>query len=110
MIGFDYKKYSLDHEWKDCLDKETHERLEIYYSQFIIAYEITCVKCGLFIGHEEVDCNKNTPGFTAQMNNSLFWVADKRLNKLIVKNNFRDGIDYSKIYSCAEMLIKDIIE
>ncbi len=104
MIGFDKFKYPLDHKWIDKLNNS--DWANTHYYLFDTYYEIQCEVCNLFIRHED----RNILSYNGVID---YFVALNPMNydgNPIIRFNNRKDIDFSKIYSCKEMLIKNIIE
>ncbi len=95
MKGFDPDKFPKDHIWKDYFNFS--EKTTCYYN---IIYNVFCENCYMIIGHSE-------PKAPAGFRKNMFVVYELHRSEIYYTSC---AIDYTKIYSCSEMLIKNIIE
>lgn len=99
MVNFDKNKYPLDHEFEN-----NSSLYYVNYGKFYeIGYDILCKKCNLFIRHEEV-IREQTVDF---LNDCFYAEID---NKLLFHYVNRDIFTFSKVLSCAEVMIKKLLE
>jgi hypothetical protein len=106
MIDFDKTKYPLDHEWEDKFPNIDKNKFGNIYDTY---YVVQCLKCNIRIQCEEVNSNKTKSIYKVNQ----FVVSDGISHDTIysVYNSVINSvIDYTKVYSCAEMMIKKLLE
>jgi hypothetical protein len=96
MINFNKSKYPSDHEFISVYD------YTLYESIYSIGYQIECTKCNIYIRHEETVSRNTTI-------TDLFGYWTTSFGNIYMKHN-RDNIDYGVVLSCAEMMIKKLLE
>lgn len=97
LKGFDKNKYPLDHNFIEyTLPGSIITNLDCY-SNYTVKYRVYCAKCDIYINHEESE------------NNNLFhcWIP---LDKVLFSIKDKSKFDFTKVYSCAEMAIKKLLE
>lgn len=99
MIGFDPTKYPKDHHW---IFKSINTESLLFSKQYIIK----CINCNIEVSHEERIRFDNDELYI--INSSFFVRYDNYF--YIVKFGKNYIPLYDKVLSCAEMIIKNIIE
>lgn len=102
MKNFDRSKYPLDHNFVEHIASNANND---YIARFNIYYNIECINCGLFISHEECLYSKVNDWF-----NCLILDSNNSESIKLFCYESRDYFDFSKVYSCADVQIKKLLE
>ena len=105
MKNFNKTKYPLDHEWIDVENGNYHQ--DVFNKVFNIAYIVCCSKCKLNIIHQEINKNYDDYETIKLCEEDMFYTV---MNNEFITSCDVSKIDYENIYSCAEYLIKGLLE
>ena len=114
MIKFDKTKYPLDHIWEDVTS--TNYNKKVFLEVYNVFYTVRCKTCRLEIHHSELNSNHENYETTVLYEDHfyfnagiLYGIPETKYDILIEITNELD-MDYNLILSCAEIMIKKLLE